>query len=233
MGEKPPWRKAMSKRVLILVEGQTEEHFTKEILYPYFCEKEIYLTPTLLKTKVVKNGPDFKGGVTTFGKIENDINRLLSDKTALVTTMMDYYGLPSDTPGFATRPESSPIEKVTYVEESLYAHFKSPLNFIPFLVLHEYETLLFSSEIELPQLMRDSIKEDLFKEICRSKSTPEEINEGETTHPSKRIMDLYKHYRKVIHGIQTAQKIGLQTIISKCPHFSQWIKKIENYSFPS
>jgi len=70
-------------------------------------------------------------------------------------------------------------------------------------------------------------------EICRSKSTPEEINEGAKTHPSRRIMDLYKSYRKVIHGVLTAQAIGLETIISKCPHFSEWIKKIENYPFPS
>jgi len=101
----------------------------------------------LLKTKVVKNGPDFKGGVTTFGKIENDIKKLLSDKKALVTTMTDYYGLPSDTPGFTPRPDGSPMEKVTYVEQSLYSYFKSPSNFIPFLVLHEYEALLFSSEM--------------------------------------------------------------------------------------
>ena len=219
----------MGKRVLILVEGQTEEGFIKGVLSPYFSQKQIYLTPTLLKTKVVKNGAYFKGGVTTFGKIENDIKHLLPDATALVTTMMDYYGLPSDTPGFATRPDGTPMERVTYVEQNLYAHFNSPSHFIPFLVLHEYEALLFSSENALPQLMGEREKEKLFEQICLSKTTPEEINEGAETHPSRRIMNLYKNYRKVFHGVLTAQKIGLPTIISKCPHFAQWIVKIENY----
>ena len=54
----------MSKRVLILVEGQTEERFVKDVLGPAFWDKELFFHPTILVTKRVKDGPNFKGGVT-------------------------------------------------------------------------------------------------------------------------------------------------------------------------
>ena len=68
----------MSKRVLILVEGQTEERFVKDILGPALWDKELFLQATILVTKRVKDGPNFKGGVTNFAKFRNDTQRLLN-----------------------------------------------------------------------------------------------------------------------------------------------------------
>ena len=49
--------------------------------------------------KTVKRGPNFKGGITSFGQVERDLRRLLGDTSAaLVTTMFDLYGLPDDFP---------------------------------------------------------------------------------------------------------------------------------------
>jgi hypothetical protein len=39
------------KRVLILVEGQTEERFVKDVLAPAFVELQMFLSPTILVTK--------------------------------------------------------------------------------------------------------------------------------------------------------------------------------------
>ena len=84
----------MSKRVLILVEGQTEERFVKDVLGPAFWEKELFFHATILVTKRVKTGPNFKGGVTNFAKFQNDTQRLLNSAGgALVTTMLDYYAV--------------------------------------------------------------------------------------------------------------------------------------------
>jgi len=40
----------MSNPVIItaIVEGQTEQIFTREILFPYLCQKEIYITPIIV-----------------------------------------------------------------------------------------------------------------------------------------------------------------------------------------
>jgi len=65
------------KRVLILVEGYTEERFVKRVLIPEFSEHELYFYPTILVTKRVKDGSSFKGGVTNYAKFKNDVTRLL------------------------------------------------------------------------------------------------------------------------------------------------------------
>jgi len=107
----------MSKRVLILVEGQTEERFVKGVLGPAFFSRELFFHATILVTKRVKDGPNFKGGVTTFAKFRNDAQRLLNSAgDALVTTMVDYYRLPADFPGMDSRPpHGTPIRRVTHV----------------------------------------------------------------------------------------------------------------------
>jgi Domain of unknown function (DUF4276) len=94
------------KRVLILVEGQTEERFVKQVLQPHLLSLNLNITPTLLTTKFVKSGPNFKGGVTSFQKFESDLRRLLGGAGggAVVTTMLDYIGFQTTFPAWAIDP---------------------------------------------------------------------------------------------------------------------------------
>jgi len=145
------------KRVFILVEGQTEERFVKDVLAPEFYPLEMFFDVRLLITKLVKHGTSFKGGITTYGKFKNDVRRLLAEsKGTLATTLVDYYGLPLDFPGMDTRPNAPPIERVAHVERNIRADLGDPANFLPFLALHEYEAWLFSSPDELPRTMTQS-----------------------------------------------------------------------------
>jgi len=85
------------KRVLVLVEGQTEERFVKGQLQPHLWPMGVDPQPKIATTKRVKTGPDFKGGVITFSQAENDLRRLLNDSGASsVTTLLDFYGFPRD-----------------------------------------------------------------------------------------------------------------------------------------
>src|SRR5205823_13038530 len=121
---------------------------------PSFYERQVFLFPTLLVTKRVKDGANFKGGVTNYGKFKADVRRLLQNSGgALVTTLLVYYGLPGDFPGMGTRPKGSPLLRVTHVEVSILQELGSPRNFIPFLALHEFEAWLFASADELPRTM--------------------------------------------------------------------------------
>ena len=53
--------------------------------------QEIFFTPTLLVTKRVKDGPNFKGGVTNYPKFKNDVHRLLhSSGGALVVNALPW-----------------------------------------------------------------------------------------------------------------------------------------------
>ncbi|MDB6054841.1 MAG: hypothetical protein JWN25_2364 [Verrucomicrobiales bacterium] len=222
----------MSKRVLILVEGQTEERFVKDVLGPSFFTKEIFFQATILMTKRVKDGTRFKGGVTNFAKFENDARRLLeSAGDALVTTMLDYYGLPSDFPGMDSRPvPGNPLRRVTHVENAMSVHFGSRSNFLPFLALHEFEAWLFSSPTELPRVMTEPGKQIEFESVCSGVGTPEDINERPELAPSKRITAMFPAYKKTLHGPTTADRIGLEKIRKECPHFNDWMKKVEAFA---
>jgi hypothetical protein len=57
------------KKVLILVEGQTEEKFIKELLVPYFENKSIYIVPIIISTSRRKSGSKYKGGIIISKKI--------------------------------------------------------------------------------------------------------------------------------------------------------------------
>jgi hypothetical protein len=222
----------MSKRVLILVEGQTEERFIKDVLGPTFFDRELFFQATILVTKRVKAGPNFKGGVTRYAKFRNDAKRLLySAGGALVTTMLDYYRLPPDFPGMQSRPANgTPIQRVTHVEDAIAKHFDSPPNFVPFLALHEFETWLFSSLNELPRALTETRKQREFEAIRASVTTPEDINERSEFAPSKRIADLFPAYKKTLHGPIVAARIGLGQIRKECPHFNDWVNKLEAFA---
>jgi hypothetical protein len=217
----------MSKRALVLVEGQTEERFVKDVLAPAFWPRGLYLYPTILVTKRVKDGPNFKGGVTRFARFENDLRKLMSSGGAVVTMMLDYYGLPADFPGMNTRPTGTPQRRVEHVEQAIHVHFGSPGNFVPFLALHEYEAWLFASPEALPGVMNDAAKQADIEAIRESVDSPEEINDDPEWAPSKRILKLFPSYRKVAHGPMAAGRIGLERIRAECPHFDQWLAVLE------
>jgi hypothetical protein len=218
--------------VLILVEGQTEERFVKDVLASHFFDRQLFFSPTILVTKRVKDGPNFKGGVTNFAKFQNDARRLLnSSGDALVTTLLDYYRLPADFPGMESRPvNGTALQRVTHVEASIAQHFDSLPNFLPFLVLHEFEAWLFSSTEELPRALNESRKQPEFAAIRASVATPEEINERPEFAPSKRIEKMFPAYKKTLHGPMTAQRIGLEIIRAECPHFNDWMNRLEAFA---
>ena len=85
-------------RLAILVEGQTEEKFVKELLIPYFLKINIVITPITLKTKRTSSMADYKGGMVTFSKAKKELLKLIPSFD-FVTTMFDYYGLKKDFPG--------------------------------------------------------------------------------------------------------------------------------------
>jgi len=220
------------KRALILVEGQTEERFVKDTLAPHFQSYELYLTPTLLTTKVVKNGPNFQGGVTSFEKFEADMQRLLggAGQGTLVTTMLDYYRLPDDFPGMANRPVAIDLfTRISHVEQAIANHFHDG-RLLPFLALHEFEAWVFSCPTTLPQVMVDVAKQTQFVGICNQYPTPEQINERPGHNPAARIVSLFPAYRKTLHGPTATNRIGLQLIRDRCPHFHEWLTKLEKYA---
>ena len=217
------------KRCLILVEGQTEERFVKDVLAPELGPKGLSPVPTLLTTKVVKNGPNFKGGVTNYAKMRRDLVKRLRDSNALVTTLIDYYGLPTDTPGMSTRPKGNPRERVRHVENALREDIGYRSNFLPFLLLHEFEALLFSDYEITASVIPAREKAQELASVTQGKE-PEEINEFPETAPSKQLLRVFPSFRKTLHGPTAAKRIGLSKIRERCPHFNDWLSELERYA---
>jgi len=207
-------------RVLVFVEGQTEETFVRDLLVPYFSRLGIYLTPILAQTS-----PGHKGGIVSYGKVKHQLTRLCrQDQGAYVTTMMDYYGLPNDFPGLDGHvPDAH--EQVMRLELALQQDIGAP-NFIPNLMLHEFEALLFSAPEKFAEWLDDQALLAPMAAIRGAFATPEHINNSPQTAPSKRILALVPHYKKTVDGPLIAEDIGLDAIRVQCPHFNNWIERL-------
>ncbi|TVP63008.1 MAG: DUF4276 family protein [Nodularia sp. (in: Bacteria)] len=210
-------------RVNIFVEGQTEETFVRELLYEHFQRQNIYLTPILVRTS--SKG---KGGIVSYEKIKPQLHRkCLEDSSAFVTTMFDLYALPKDFPGKNSLPNTNdPFKKAEYLEQSMSADIGHK-NFIPNLLVHEFEGLLYSN----PNAFKGWFDQSIVDQLQRERDTfasPEHINESPMTAPSKRIISCCPSYNKPLHGSLIAIDIGLDIIRQQCQHFDKWLTHLEN-----
>ncbi|PKM76189.1 MAG: hypothetical protein CVU90_13880 [Firmicutes bacterium HGW-Firmicutes-15] len=220
----------MVKRIHILVEGPTEETFVDRLIIPHLSRFHIYADATIVCTKRVQGRRAYRGGGNDYQKMRNDLQILLRNDTSAtaVTTIFDYYGLPGDFPGYHTRPTMDPFSKVAYLEEQMYLDINHT-KFIPNLILHEFEALLFSDHEIIAETLEISRRQrDKLNTIINSVSSPEEINNSPDTAPSKRLEQIIPGYQKQFHCSIIAPKIGLGKMREKCTHFNNWMNKLES-----
>ncbi len=94
-------------------------------------------------------------------------------------------------------------------------------------MLHEFESLLFACPNEVAAVMCRPDGGAKLQEVREQFATPEEINEGAETHPSKRILNFFPDYRKRVHGPLATGRAGLETLRAECPHFDGWVSGLE------
>ena len=99
--------------------------------------------------------------------------------------------------------------------------------FIPFVVMHEFEALLFSNCSSFASAIGRPGLALRFQEILNKFATPEEINDSPETAPSKRIASLVSDYQKPLLGATAALEIGLPAVRAACPHFDTWLSALE------
>ncbi|MGA7722082.1 MAG: DUF4276 family protein [Ignavibacteriaceae bacterium] len=219
----------MPKKVLILVEGFTEEGFIKKVLGPYLFTKNIFLIPTIIKTKREISGPDYKGGVNSYNQVTRDLLPLLNDTSAdIVTTMIDYYALPNDFPGYIDRPAGTCYKRVEFMEEQFSLNINRT-KFLPYLQLHEFEALIFASEETISAaFIYVPSKLSLVSAVNNSFASPEEINEDPSLAPSKRLKNIFPDYEKIFHSQLILLQANVDNLRARCNHFNSWLTKLEN-----
>jgi Domain of unknown function (DUF4276) len=215
------------RKLHILVEGQTEEVIVNNVIGPYFLSEDVYVTASILKTKLPAGvRPAYAGGVTNWAKILREIRLLLGDSSVtMLTTLIDYYGFPDDAPGMADRPIGSSYARVEHVESAL-ADAVDSRRFLPHLVLHEIEAWVLADCSRLADLLGNPSEAARLAQLVATESSPEMVNDGIDTAPSKRIKGIYPRYSKTLDGPLVIADIGLDEIRRQCPHADRWLSAI-------
>lgn len=211
------------KNVYIYCEGQTEESFVNEILYPYFFNIGVVVSPIICTTKKTAS-KKYKGGVSDYAKIKKELTMLCKQhRNEYVTTMFDYYAMPDNTPGIDCL-EPDIHERIRQIEHIIDADINQQnCNF--HFMLHEFEGILFSKP-ESFALIADGDVVGSIQAIRDSYPTPEHINNSPETAPSKRLEALIPNYAKIKNGTLLSKDMGIDIIMAECPHCKSWIDSI-------
>ncbi len=207
----------MSKRLYIVVEGQTEEEFVKSLLAPFFQDMGIYAYPLIIHTS-----KGHKGGFVNYEHLKNDIVRLLKSQgqDVIVSMLVDFFRCPEVPEKDIWSIIPNHVERVVEMEMAI----KKDINdwrFVHYIQLHEFEALLFSSDEGFKKYFSD--KEILeLQGIIESYENPEDINSSPEGAPSKRLLRIVPDYDKVVYGNIIALEIGLKLIVDRCPRFKAW-----------
>lgn len=225
----------MSVRLNFIVEGQTEETFVNLVLTPHLAINSVWCSARCVTTGR-KRGVAYRGGLGDYRKVKNDIVLWMKEERgpeAFFTTMFDLYALPVDFPGYQeSRRFAAPSERVKVLEDAMIADMRDP-RFIPYIQMHEFEALLLtdSRKFDCTFLNHDKAIDDLAR-MAGDFSSPELIDDGKETAPSKRIIKEIPEYeaRKASAGPLIAEKIGLSALRGKCKHFGAWVDRLESLS---
>ena len=221
-------------RLHFVVEGQTEETFVNRVIVnhlgDFFVVGDVHSVTTSRK-----QGKIFRGGFPLgkgYDLLKTDLTLWMKQdqkSDAVFTTMFDLYALPDDFPGFQDAMAcTDPYKRVGVLEAAMQKDI-TDRRFIPYIQLHEFEALLLADprKLECQYIDQSSAIDKLIKDV--GSCPPELIDDGPTTAPSKRIIQYLPEYskQKTSTGSLVAEKIGLGTLRKKCPHFNDWLCRLE------
>lgn len=219
-------------RLNFIVEGQTEEAFVNTVLRSHLADFAVWSSARCVETSRRRN-LKHSGGITNYARAKRDIQRWMRNdrnSDARFTTMFDLYALPADFPSYTDPSQHpNPYDRVKALEDALSTDI-ADWRFIPYLQLHEFEALLLSD----PQQFGTQFpgRSDAIRRLAFAVSlfdSPELVNGGERTAPSKRIIAKVPEYegRKASAGPIIAAQIGLPVLRSRCAHFAEWLSRLE------
>ena len=220
-------------RLHMFVEGVTEQIFASTLLVRHLAGFGVWLQKPVLVAHAHKRGAAHRGGGRRFSPMQKDIvRRLKEDAGADVyfTTMIDLYALHSDFPGrsAAAKLRHDPYMRVGSLEAS-WRKETADNRFIPYIQLHEFEAYLFADVSKFAEFDCPHPAIAALQAAADGTESPERIDDGQNTAPSKRIIDQFPAYKKLktVVGPQMTELIGLRTIRKKCPHFDSWLSRLE------
>ena len=219
-------------RLYVLVEGPTEEAFVKSVLAPHLLGRGVWVYTIIVETSREDFGRKRRGG----GRWKHwlsDLKRLTGEQSganARFTTMFDLYGLPEDFPGLEQHGSDKDTKRRADNLCSSMAQVVNDHRLIPHLQRHEFEALVLAGLEVLATLLEDETDLAGIRSLrtVLQHSAPEDINDGATTAPSKRLESQIPSYRKTVHGPLAVEGTGLLALRKACPRFCAWVAKLES-----
>lgn len=212
------------KRLFIIVEGHSEEEFVKNMIVPFFQDSGVYdVRPIKIQTS-----KGHKGGFVNYHHLKNDALNLLKNQSDIIVTMLvDYFRIPVSIPDYQiAMSQRTALKKVEQLENSIGSDIGDK-RFLPYIQLHEFEALLFSSVVGFSSFWYDHPKIiSGINQIIKEFPNPEDINDNPITAPSKRLMNIIPEYNKVTYGNLIAMEIGINAIRDRCPRFRNWLDNL-------
>lgn len=208
----------------VLCEGATESNFVSQVLRPHLSAFRVFARPEPLRMG--------NFGIVSFEKLRKAIQADVGRSRAheYVTTMIDLYGL-GDYPGIQRCSGEPVLVRVARIEHEMAEGLPNP-RFLPYVQLHEFESLVLVDVDRIPGQFpngeADNAPEKLRAEI--GETEPELVDDGPDSAPSKRIIKVVRGYSalKSVAGPAIAGAIGLPTLRDRCPHFGEWLTKLES-----
>ena len=183
-------------RLAIGVEGETEEEFVKTVLAAHLRRRGVEPQP-------IK--PRGRGGDISVSLLGEQMSRLQWNFD-LVTSLVDFYG-------FRGRQQDETVEeleqRIDAEVDRLVGRDWDRSRVFAYVQRHEFEGLLFSEDDAFAALLDASPQSVQSLHGIRAEFlTPEDIDDGPATAPSKRINQLIPEYRKRTYGPLLAEEIG-------------------------
>lgn len=209
-------------RLVFIVEGDAEQYFVNRHLVVYLSQKHPGVW--MHAQKIITNRRlNKKGGNVSYALFQNELKRTAAQGNVLITTMLDFFRLPNDFPGYSTD-----VRTIDVMENSIRKDCSAiitPQFFSPYIQKHEFEALLFANPNGFSSILNEREMKQVTK-IVKDCGSPEDIDGGAETAPSKRLASIFD-YKKVADSLLVMSDVSIDQLRSSCPRFDQWVGRLE------
>lgn len=99
--------------------------------------------------------------------------------------------------------------------------------FVPFVMLHEFETLVFAAALHSdPMATGGGVGAKLRAHAAGVSNQVELIDDSPATAPSKRVLSCWPEYNKVLDGVSFVGDCDFQRVLDSCPHLASWVARL-------
>jgi len=214
--------------IIVICEGQAEQEFCNSVLYPHFKDLGVTIASPVISVS--------NGGIVKWEVLKKEVLVYLinNNRNTYITTFIDFYGLTGK--GYPEHRIINNENERRMLVSDIETAMKNQIDdryryrFLPYIQLHEFETLIFTDISLLKDWYNPNeiLDFNYLEETIRRYPDRELINDSPQTAPSKRLIRAIPKYDKVALGNILLMNIGLNRLRENNISFNNWIIKLES-----